>query len=432
MGNIMKRTPPHSIEAESSLLGACLLSEHISSEALSTLTFKDFYDLRHQTIFKSMEQLAQNGSTIDLVTVCGAFQDKLEQIGGAGYLASLTEVIPAPTGARSWAKIISKNATARTLIETASNVIEAAYSSQDIEQVIDDFGKIFVKQHGGAGKAVSASQIVDATLADIRNKIKSGNRLQGISSGFSELDRMTSGLSPSDLIVLAARPSMGKTALAVNIAVNAALAGHKVLVFSLEMKSQKLVERTVSSMARIPFSVILTGNLDARNLVCVEKIMETIKLLPLKIDDTASLSIGQVIARAKAESINGGVDLIVVDYLQLMSAKGQQSREREVAVISAGLKGLAKDFNIPVLALSQLNRGLENRTDRTPKLSDLRDSGAIEQDADLVLMLHRNKDAAPGTALHGKAELIIAKSRNGPTGSIYLKFEGQFCRFSDV
>jgi len=198
------------------------------------------------------------------------------------------------------------------------------------------------------------------------------------------------------------------------------------------MNSQKLVERTVSSMASIPFSAILTGSLDARNLVCVEKFMETIKLLPLKIDDTASLSIGQVNARAKAESINGGVDLIVVDYLQLMRAKGEQNREREVAVISAGLKGLAKDLNIPVLALSQLNRGLENRTDPTPKLSDLRDSGAIEQDADLVLMLHRNKDATPGSALHGKAELIIAKHRNGPTGSIYLKFEGHFCRFSDV
>ena len=243
---------------------------------------------------------------------------------------------------------------------------------------------------------------------------------------------MTGGLHSSDLIILAARPSMGKTALAMNIAVNAALSGKKVLIFSLEMAAQQLVERAVSSMASVPLASIRSGDLDPRQLELVEKRMAIFKRLPLKIDDSSGLSIGQVQSRAKAEAIEGGVDLIVVDYLQLMSARGEQSREREVSVISAGLKGLAKDLNIPVLALSQLNRGLESRTDRTPKLSDLRDSGSIEQDADLVLLLHRNQDGGPGTPLHGKAELIIAKHRNGPTGSLYLRFDGQFCRFGDV
>ncbi len=429
---IITRIPPHSIEAETSLLGACMLSEQICSEAISTLTSKEFFDRRHQIIFQTMEQLARDGRTIDLVVVSNTLQGQYDQIGGASYISSLTGVIPAPPFAKNWIKIISDTAKARRVIEMANNVVTAAYSGHDIEQVLDRFGQMFIMQHNSSNQAQSASQVADLTLASIKGRIGSKTHLQGITTGFLKLDRMTCGMSPSDLIILAARPSVGKTALALNIAINAAMAGHRVLVYSLEMSGKQLVERAISSLAGVPLDAIRSGDLDKRQSELIEKIIATIKLLPLEIDDSAGLSIGQIRARVKARSINSRVDLVVVDYLQLMNAKGEQNREREVAVISAGLKGLAKDLNIPVLALSQLNRGLENRADPTPRLSDLRDSGAIEQDADVVLMLHRNKDARPEARLYGKAELIIAKHRNGPTGSLFLKFEGQFSRFSDT
>lgn len=432
--------PPQSVEAEQAVLGTILLQDKALLKIVEMLAADDFYRDAHKTIYAALLTLFEKREPHDLITVTSLLSDqnKLDQVGGASYLASLTDIIPFSGTLVHHAQIIRKKSILRRLIQTTSEVTARCYDTQDdIETLIDQAEKtIFEIAHSNKGQGFQPmATIVPRAFERITRLFDKQEHITGVATGYDELDRMTAGLQPAELIILAARPSMGKTALSMNIVQHAALIGKvPVAVFSLEMSMESLALRMLCSVGRIDSQRMRTGKLHDNDWPKLTRATGMLSDAPIHIDDTAGLTVLEMRAKARRLMSEHNLGLIVVDYLQLMQGKSNsENRAQEISEISRSLKAMAKELNVPVLALSQLNRSLENRTDKRPQLSDLRESGAIEQDADVIMFIYRDEvyNRAEDNPNRGLAEVIIGKQRNGPTGMIKMTFLGEYTTFEN-
>lgn len=436
------RVPPHSIEAEQAVLGGLMLSGEAWDKIADRLTEEDFYRHDHRLIFRAIGQLAARDQPRDAITLGDWFQANglAEQVGGDAYIIELASTTPSAANIVGYAEIVREKAILRNLIDVGTRIVNDGFdpggrSSRDVLEVAEQ--EVFrIAEVGARGR--SGPQPMHGAVKDAFNiltkRYESKGALTGLPTGFFDFDKLTAGLQPSDLIVLAARPAMGKTSFALNIAEYAALKTRQtVAVFSMEMSASQLAFRLISSNGRIDQQHLKTGMLEDDDWSRVTSAITLLSDAKIFIDDTPSLSPGDLRSRARRIAREHGIGLIVVDYLQLMQVPGsKENRATEISEISRSLKALAKELNVPVIALSQLNRSLESRTDRRPVMADLRESGAIEQDADMIVFIYRddyyNKENSPDKGL---AEIIIGKHRNGPTDTIKLVFNGKFTRFDN-
>jgi replicative DNA helicase len=439
------RPPPHSVEAEQGVLGSMLISPRDAiAEVVEKITAEYFYVPAHQTIFTVLVELWNAGAGIDLITFTQVLRDRnlLETVGGAAMVTNLFTFVPTAANVAYYLEIVRDKYILRSIIEAATESVRRAYEEQDeVGNLLDEVEqKIFaVGEDRFKGQMLSMKDQVMEAIESIEKLYERKGGITGISTGFVEFDRMTSGMHPSEMIVIAARPSMGKTALAMNIAEHVAInEKHPVGVFSLEMSSQQLVQRLLCSRARVNLQKVRDGFLGERDFPSLTAAASKLAEARIFIDDTASLTILELRAKARRLKAQQDVQLIIVDYMQLLrstSRRAQDNRQLEISEISAGLKGLAKELKIPVIVVAQLNRQPEQRSGGKPRLSDLRESGSIEQDADLVGLLVRpeiyEEDEEARAEKAGEAELIIAKQRNGPVGEIPLTFLKEFTRFED-
>lgn len=432
--------PPQSVEAEQAVLGTILLQPDALMQVVEIIKADDFYRDTHKTIFTAMLALFDRREPHDLITVSTllADQNKLEKAGGASYLAALTDVIPFTGTLVHYARLIRQKSVLRQLIRTSSELAARCYDApHDIDTLIDDAERtIFEIAHAKSGQAFQNIQdIVPAAFNRITEQAGRGDAITGTATGYADLDRMTAGLQPADMVVLAARPSMGKTALAMNIVQNVAIIKKMpVAVFSLEMSAQALAMRMLCSVGKIDAQRLRTGRLQDSDWPRLQRATAQLSEAPIFIDDTSGLTALEMRAKSRRLKAEYNLGLIVVDYLQLMQGRGNsENRVQEISEISRSLKAMAKELNVPVLALSQLNRSLESRTDKRPQLADLRESGAIEQDADVIMFIYRDEvyNRAEGNPNRGLAEIIVGKQRNGPTGVIKLTFLGEYTRFEN-
>jgi len=437
----MRKLPPQSVEAEMSILGGILLENEAINRVLDILVPEDFYRESHRKIVKAMIELNEHREPCDLITLTTVLKKRgeLEEVGGGAYLATLVDFVPTAANIAYYARIVKEKAIARNLISAATEIVTDGYDEQsEIEQLLDKAQKTIFEISENRLKTpyFQLSAILKDTIRHIGELYEKKDHTTGVPTGFIDLDEKTAGFQRSDLIIIAGRPSMGKTAFALNIAQYASMYAEPrcpVAVFSLEMSKEQLVTRLLCSEARVDASRLRTGNLLEGEW---EKIMHGAEKLfeaQLFIDDTPAISVLEMRAKARRLKAEHGIGMIVVDYLQLMRGGGSpESRQQEISEISRSLKALAKELSLPVVALSQLNRGLESRTDKRPMMSDLRESGAIEQDADVIMFVYRdevyNKD---NPDVRGKAEIIIGKQRNGPIGTVNLTFLGEFTRFEN-
>jgi len=437
--NLLGKRLPASVEAEKAVLASILLNEDNLALVSETLQSHDFYSHPHQTIYSSITRLAHNNKKIDLVTLQNDLEEKgeLEDIGGLQYLIELQEDIPAIGLASQHAHIVKDKAILRELISSAANIITSCYkqNQEDIDTVLDLAEKnIFQISNRRTTPSFAQLDIWLKKTFDHLNTVRGMREgLTGLPSGFAKLDEMTSGLQRGDLLILAARPSMGKTTLAMNIAVNAAKAGHAVGVFSLEMSAEQLVLRMLSSEAKIPHQKIRNATITSDEWIELTSTAGQLSETKMFLDDTPALSIMELRAKARKLKAKSGIDLLVIDYLQLIRGSSKyENRTQEISEISRSLKALAKELDIPVLALSQLSRQLESRMDKRPQLSDLRESGAIEQDGDVIFFVYRDVVYNPDTETPDLSEIIIGKQRNGPIGTFYSRFIGEITTFEDL
>jgi replicative DNA helicase len=442
-----RRIPPHNLDAEASILGGVLLRNEALNQ-IDTLVAEDFYDPKHREVFGAMKALEARSRPIDPVTLeeqLGA-AGKLAAVGGLSFLSDLVGIVPTADNVGHYASIVRDKAAARRLILAASEITARGFGDYgEVREYLDQAEQLIfeVTQHSERGGPAPVMEVLKKVFKSFDARFSSQGGVTGIPSGFSDLDQMTAGLQPSDLVVLAARPSMGKTSLAMSIAQNATIAfNYPAIVFSLEMSSTQLAERMLCSEARIDATLLRRGQLQRQDMTNLTVAADAIAKAPMLIDDTPALTVNEVRARCRRWRANRDLfgdkpfGLIVVDYLQLMRGQNMHknsNREQEISEISRGLKALAKELLCPVVALSQLNRGVEQRSDKRPMLSDLRESGAIEQDADVIMFIYRdevyNKDK---TEKPGVAEIIIGKQRNGPIGMVELRFEGRYTRFDNL
>lgn len=435
------KVPPHSVDAEQSVLGGLMLDARAWDQVAERLMQDDFYKHEHRLIFKAMGRLIEQSKPVDVLTVSETLREahELEQVGGEVYLFELTNNTPSAANIAAYADIVKERSVLRRLLMAASDITESAYNVQgrSITELLDQAERsVFqISEQGSRGEGPQNLQSYLAkTMDKIDTLFHSTNAITGVSSGFADLDDMTSGLQSSDLIIIAGRPSMGKTMFAMNIAENVAIKSRKpVLVFSMEMPGEAIVMRMLSSLCRIDQLRIRTGKLTDDDWPRLSSAVSMLSEIVLYIDDTPALSPAEMRARARRlAKEHGQLGLIVVDYLQLMQVPGNnENRTAEISEISRSLKGLAKELKVPVIALSQLNRGLEQRTDKRPVMSDLRESGAIEQDADLIAFIYRDEVYNENSPDKGTAEIIIGKQRNGPIGKIRVTFLGQYTRFEN-
>ena len=441
---------PANVDAEKTILGAILLDNAAHAEAAEKLEPDDFFLDSHRLIFHRMSELMDASRAVDIVTLAEELgrNKEIETVGGVAYLASLPEGLPRRPVIEEYIRIVKDKSLLRKLMLICSTAIaRAADQGESALGVLDETeGKLLeVSEKGLTHGLQSLGQIVQNSFGTIDNLYKQSREVTGVATGFTEFDRMTSGLQKGELIIIAARPSMGKTALAINMAQNAAvLHGATVAVFSLEMSKESLLRRMLASQAWVDQRKLQTGFIAREDQVKLENALGQLVESRLFIDDTAGISLSEMRAKARRlKQNNGGLDMIVIDYLQLMSAtlpsnskKGYENRTQEVSAISRGLKALAKELNVPVVALSQLSRASERRgDDKRPMLSDLRESGSIEQDADVVAFIHResyyNRSEEMSEADRAKSEIIVAKQRNGPTDTVFLNFISRFTRFDN-
>ena len=439
------RTPPHSVEAEQGVLGSMLISPRDTiSECVEKINEEYFYVPAHQTIYTVLVELWNAGQAIDLITFTQVLRDRnlLEGVGGAAFVTGLFTFVPTAANVQYYIDIVRDKYILRSIIAAATESVRRAYEEQDeVGNLLDEVEqRIFaVGEDRFKGQMLSMKDQVMEAIESIEKLYERKGGITGISTGFVEFDRMTSGMHPSEMIVIAARPSMGKTALAMNIAEHVAVNEKlSVGVFSLEMSSQQLVQRLLCSRARVNLQKVRDGFLGERDFPSLTAAASKLAEAKIFIDDSASLTILELRAKARRLKAQQDVQLIIVDYLQLLrstSRRAQDNRQLEISEISAGLKGLAKELKIPVIVVAQLNRQPEARSGGKPRLSDLRESGSIEQDADLVGLLVRpeiyEEDEEARAEKAGEAELIIAKQRNGPVGEISLTFLKEFTRFED-
>jgi len=440
------RVPPHSLEAESSVLGGLLLDNSAWDRVSDVLTEHDFYRYEHRVVFAALGALINGSRPADVITVYEHLQSlgKAEEIGGLSYLNALAQYVPSTGNIRRYAEIVRDRSILRKLVTTSEDISANAFNpkGRTVASILDDAEqKIFNIGEEGA-RTKQGFQAMDALVVELMDRVQqmadNPNDVTGVPTGFYDLDRMTAGLQAGDLVVLAARPSMGKTALAINIAEHVALnEGLPVAVFSMEMGAAQLAVRIVGSIGRIDQTHLRTGKLTDEEWPRLTEAIERLRSISLHIDETAGLNSSELRANARRLARQcGQLGLIVVDYLQLMSgsnASDGENRATELGEISRGLKMLAKELKCPVIALSQLNRGVESRPDKRPMMSDLRESGAIEQDADIIMFIYRDeyytKDACKEP---GVAEVIIAKQRNGPTGTVKLAFLSKITKFESL
>jgi replicative DNA helicase len=436
------RAAPWSQEAEQAVLGAMLLDQDAALRAAELVDDSMFYREAHRRLFRAMLALTEQRTVIDHITLRDELvrRGELEGAGGLEYLAELVDTVPTAANIEFHAKIVKDKAILRRLIETSTGIITEAYDGHSTANDLLDSAeaKIFqISQQRGNEGFTRIKEMLWPTMERIETLQRSGKAITGVPSGFTDLDEMTSGFQPSELIIVAARPSMGKTAFCLNVATQAAVDGFGVAVFSLEMSKEALVQRMLCAEARVDSQAVRRGALRDPDFTRLARAAGILQSCPVWIDDTPSLSLLEMRSKARRLKVENDVRMVVVDYLQLMrSPEYAENRVQEVSDISRSLKGLARELNIPVIALSQLSRASEQRGgERRPILSDLRDSGAIEQDADVVLFIHRpemyQKEDSEGNSLEGMAEVIVGKHRNGPTGLVNLYFHKHFTRFDN-
>ncbi|KDM90303.1 replicative DNA helicase [Photobacterium galatheae] len=438
------KMPPHSLEAEQSVLGGLLLDNERWDSVAEKVVSRDFYSRPHRMIFDAAAGLLESGQPLDLITLSERLEqlDQLDDVGGFAYLAELAKNTPSAANIAAYTDIVRERALIRDMIGVANEIADAGYdpqgrTSEDLLDMAESKVFAIAEQRTNENEGPqNVDTILEKTLERIELLYQSPqDGVTGVSTGFTDLNKKTAGLQGSDLIIVAARPSMGKTTFAMNLCENAAMEQEKpVLIFSLEMPSEQIMMRMLASLSRVDQTKIRTGQLDDEDWA---RISSTMGILMEKknmyIDDSSGLTPTDVRSRARRIAReHGGLSMIMVDYLQLMRVPGlQDNRTLEIAEISRSLKALAKELNVPVVALSQLNRSLEQRADKRPVNSDLRESGAIEQDADLIMFIYRDEVYHEDSALKGIAEIIIGKQRNGPIGSVRLTFQGQFSRFDN-
>jgi len=433
--------PPQNIEAEESILSAILIDNDALLDVIEALGPEDFYRTAHQKIYEAITDLFDKAEPVDLVTLANKLKEKgqLEVVGGASYLARLVDTVPLAVNARHYAKIVHDKASLRRLIEKANAIVKRCFEERGEAEDVIDFAESAVFELSEQKARQSFYPLSKIILGNIETlEENQGNRslVTGVPTGFNQLDNLTSGLQNSDLIILAARPSMGKTALALNIARNAAVDGNiPVAVFSLEMSKEQLSLRMLCSEARIDSSRLRGGFFSMEDWHRLTDAAGILSESPIYIDDSPSLSAMEIRAKARRLKMDKNIGLIIIDYLQLMQGRSSaERRDLEISEISRGLKALAKELELPVMALSQLNRMLEQRTDKRPRLSDLRESGALEQDADVVAFIYRDEvyNKEDDNPRRGTAEIILSKQRNGPTGDVFLSFLNSFTRFENL
>ena len=436
---LIGQIPPHSIEAEQSVIGAMILEKESINTAIEKVRPDDFYRQANKEIFQAILQLFNKNEPVDLITLSEELKrrDNLENVGGVTYLADLSSGVATTANTKYYCKIVEEKSILRKLIYSCNDVLGKSYEdSEDVNMIIEHAEKsIFDITQGRHREGFSPlSEVLLDSFAQIEARAANQDELTGLGTGFIDLDNKLSGLQKSDLILLAARPSMGKTALGINIATNSALKyGAKVAIFSLEMSKEQLVQRMISSTSHVDLQNIISGRLEEDQWLEIINSMAPLSQAQVSIDDTAAISLMEMKAKCRRLKIEKGLDLIVIDYLQLMQLEGrQENRQQEISAISRGLKGLAKEMECPVIALSQLSRAPELRSDHRPILSDLRESGAIEQDADIVMFLYRDDYYHEDSEKKNIGELIIAKHRNGPTGSIELVFKNEYTKFVNM
>lgn len=433
-----ERTPPHDLLAEQSALGGMLLSKDAVADVIETLKGADFYVPKHELIFEAILSLYSHGEPTDVVAVTDELikTGELGRAGGADYLHTLTSIVPTAANAGYYAGIVSERAILRRLVDAGTRIVQLGYAGEgDAADIVNNAQAEIYSVTGSetAEDYVPLTVAVDAAVEEIEAANGRDGTMTGIPTGFRELDELTNGLHGGQMIVVAARPAMGKSTLALDFA-RAAAIGHNepAIFFSLEMGKSEIAMRLLSAEGAIPLQNMRKGTLDPRDWTTVAATRGRINDAPLYIDDSPNMTLVEIRAKCRRLKQREGLRLVVIDYLQLMtSGKRVESRQQEVSEFSRALKLLAKELQVPVIALSQLNRGAEQRSDKKPAISDLRESGSIEQDADMVILLHReaayDKDIRPG-----EADLIVAKHRNGPTATITVAFQGHYSRFMDM
>jgi replicative DNA helicase len=440
------KLPPHSVEAEQSVLGGILLDTSAWDKIADLLSEQDFYRHEHRLIWRHIGRLTEHAKPIDVITVAESLEShaELEKAGGLVYLGTLAQNVPSAANIRRYAEIVRERSIMRKLVEVGSEIATSAYNpgGRDAGQLLDEAeSRVFeISEQGERGR--QGFTPIPPLLTQVVERIESlysrenTSDVTGIATGFTDLDRMTSGLQPGDLVIVAGRPSMGKTAFSINIAENVALESNQpVAIFSMEMGGTQLAMRMIGSVGRLNQHNLRTGRLEDDDWSRMTHALGQLNDAPIFIDETAGLNALELRSRARRlHRQHGGLGLIVIDYIQLMSSpsgKASENRATEISEISRSLKSLAKELHVPVIALSQLNRSLEQRPNKRPVMSDLRESGAIEQDADLILFIYRDEVYNPDTPDKGKAEIIIGKQRNGPIGKVELTFRGEYTRFEN-
>lgn len=433
------KVPPHNAEAEQTVLAAALIDSTAVEKILNLLNSDDFYYESNKEIFKSIREVHLENIPVDVLTISEELKkrEKIEYVGGFEYLARLTENIITSKNVEAYCNIIGEKSTLRKLISASNEIIEKGYKENEEVQKIIELAetRIFaISQNRNTNDFFEIKDVLIDVFNQLEERAMNKGNLTGITTGYDDLDRMTSGLQPSDLILLAARPSMGKTALALNIAMNAVKTGASVALFSLEMSKEQYVQRIISMESMVESNKLRTGNLDDDDWNRLLAVMSDVANAKVYVDDTASITLFEMMSKCRRLKMEKGLDLIIIDYLQLMSGSGKNdNRQQEISNISRGLKALARELKCPVLALSQLSRAPELRTDHRPIMSDLRESGAIEQDADVVMMLYRDEYyTKEESEKKGISEVIITKQRNGPVGTVELAWISQYTKFGNI
>lgn len=439
---MLDRIPPQNLEAEQAVLGAMLIEREAISKVAELLRPEDCYREAHRLIYNAMLELFNKNDAVDMVTVIEFLrkEDKLEAAGGIAYVTSLANSVPTAANVLYHARIVEEKALLRQLINAATNIAGMGYEgSEEVSNILDSAEKMIlsVSSRKMGGEFTPIKSIIFDAFNKIEQLYASKGSITGLSTGFKDLDKLTSGLQPSDLILIAARPSMGKTAFVLNIAQHIGIAEKKaVAFFSLEMSKEQLVQRMLCAESAIDSQRLRIGELEAKDWTKLVSGADRLSAAPIFIDDTAGITVMEMRSKARRLKIEHNLSLIIIDYLQLMQGsskgKGSENRQQEISEISRSLKALAREINVPVIALSQLSRSVESRQVKKPMLSDLRESGSLEQDADIVAFLYRDDYYNPDSDKKNITEVIIAKHRNGPVDTVQLFFHKQFTKFSDL
>ena len=434
----MERIPPHNEEAEKSVLGAILIKQDLLYDVAEIITGNDFYYKKHKEIYDAAMELQRRGEPIDSLTVCDELSKRgaLDMAGGRGYVVSLGNEVPFTGNVEAYAKIVFSNAELRRIITTATEILGQGYEADAKAESVLEFAEreIFnISQKKGSKNTEELNEVLHRNLVSIDEKARNKGALTGVPSGLIDLDKVTTGFQNSDMVVLAARPSMGKTAFVLNVAQRAAAKGYKIMIFSLEMSNEQLGMRLLAMESRIDSQKLKIGDLDAAEWERLYLAIDELSKGEIVTDDTPGLSLVSVKNKCRKMKAEKGLDMVIIDYLQLLESDGKsENRLQEITSFSRGIKQLAREMNCPVIVLSQLSRSPETRPNHRPILSDLRESGAIEQDADQVLFLYRDEVYNPETEDVGTCEINVAKNRNGPIGTVKVRWEANHTRFENL